>query len=98
MNFPRRTFLNLAVGATAGAAALSAVPRIARAQAYPLRPVRIVAGLARGGATGLPARSRGPGRPDRAGLTAAARSERPAAPLVCPRTRARLPPCRRRIR
>ena len=33
---PRRTFLNLA----AGAAALPAVSRIARAQAYPSRPVR----------------------------------------------------------
>ena len=35
--FPRRQFMRLA----AGAAALSALPRIARAQAYPSRPVRI---------------------------------------------------------
>ena len=47
MKFPRRTFLQLA----AGAAALPAVPRIARAQAYPSRPVRIVVGFAAGGAT-----------------------------------------------
>src|SRR5262245_461870 len=38
MKLPRRQFLHLA----AGAAALPAVSRIARAQAYPARPVRIV--------------------------------------------------------
>jgi hypothetical protein len=36
MNLPRRRFLHLA----AGAAAPPAVSRIARAQAYPTRPVR----------------------------------------------------------
>jgi hypothetical protein len=36
MKLPRRQFLHLA----AGAAALPAVSRIARAQAYPSRPVR----------------------------------------------------------
>jgi hypothetical protein len=45
MKFPRRTFLQLALGA----AALPAVPRIARAQAYPLiypsKPVRIIVGF-----------------------------------------------------
>ena len=45
MNFPRRTFLRLAMGA----AALPAVPRIARAQAYPSRPVRIIVGFPAGG-------------------------------------------------
>ena len=39
-------FLHLA----AGAAALPAVSRIARAQAYPSRPVRIIVGFAAGGA------------------------------------------------
>jgi hypothetical protein len=38
----RRQFLHLA----AGAAALPAVPRIAWAQAYPSRPVRIIVGFA----------------------------------------------------
>ena len=42
MKLPRRNFLHLA----AGAAALPAVSRIARAQAYPSRPVRIVVGFA----------------------------------------------------
>jgi hypothetical protein len=42
----RRNFLHLA----AGAAALPAVSRIARAQVYPTRPVRLVVGYAPGGA------------------------------------------------
>jgi hypothetical protein len=42
MKLPRRNFLYLATGA----AALPAVSRMARAQAYPSRPVRIVVGVA----------------------------------------------------
>ena len=50
MKPPRRQSLNLAVGA----AALLAVSRISWAQAYPTRPVRIIAGFAAGvGATSL---------------------------------------------
>ena len=45
MKLPRRKFLHLA----AGTAALPAVLRSARAQAYPSRPVRIVVGYAPGG-------------------------------------------------
>ena len=41
MKLPRRKFLHLA----AGAAALPAVSRIARAQTYPSRPVRITSAL-----------------------------------------------------
>src|SRR6195256_3344776 len=55
MKFPRRTFLHLAVGA----AALPAVPRIAQAQAYPSRPVRIIVGFPAGGATDIQARLMG---------------------------------------
>ena len=45
MNLPRRHFLHLA----AGAAMLPALSRIAAAQTYPARPVRIIVGFAAGG-------------------------------------------------
>jgi tripartite-type tricarboxylate transporter receptor subunit TctC len=46
LKLPRRTFLQVA----AGAVALPAVSRVAKAQAYPTRPIRLVIPFPPGGA------------------------------------------------
>jgi tripartite-type tricarboxylate transporter receptor subunit TctC len=63
MTFPRRAFLHLAVGA----AALPAASRMARSQAYPSRPARIIVGFPAGGATDIQARLMGQWLSDRLG-------------------------------
>jgi tripartite-type tricarboxylate transporter receptor subunit TctC len=63
MRLPRRQLLHLA----AGAAALPAVSRLAKAQSYPARPVRIVVGFTAGGSTDIGARLIGQWLQDRLG-------------------------------
>jgi tripartite-type tricarboxylate transporter receptor subunit TctC len=63
MKLPRRNFLHLA----AGAAALSAASRVAWAQAYPARPVRIIVPFPAGQATDTIARLMGQSLSERLG-------------------------------
>jgi tripartite-type tricarboxylate transporter receptor subunit TctC len=63
MRLPRRKFLYL----TAGAAALPAALRIASAQGYPTRPVRIIVGFPAGSTTDMTARLIGQWLSDRLG-------------------------------
>jgi tripartite-type tricarboxylate transporter receptor subunit TctC len=63
VKLPRRKFLHL----TAGAAALPVALRVARAQAYPSQPVRLIVGFAAGGPTDIAARVIGQWMSDRLG-------------------------------
>ena len=63
MKLPRRSFLQLAIGA----AVTPALPRALRAQAYPSRVARIIVGFPAGGATDIQARLMGQWLTDRLG-------------------------------
>jgi len=63
MKLPRRSFLHLA----AGAATIPALPRFARAQTYPTRPVRWIVGAPPGGGTDITARLTGQALSERLG-------------------------------
>ena len=65
MKLPRRQFLHLA----AGAIALPATSRIARAQTYPTRPVRLIVPFGPGGGTDIVARLIGQWLSERLGQT-----------------------------
>ena len=56
MNIRRRKFLQFGAAGIAATVALPALPRIAPAQAYPIRPVRILVGFSAGGLTDTVAR------------------------------------------
>ncbi len=64
-DYQRRQFLRLA----AGAMAIPAMSRVALAQAYPSRPVRLLVGFAPGGGTDVMARAIQPGVSERVGQT-----------------------------
>jgi tripartite-type tricarboxylate transporter receptor subunit TctC len=65
MTLPRRTFLNL----TAAAVALPALSRIAGAQSYPSRPIRIIIGYTPAGSADITARLMGQWMSERLGQT-----------------------------
>jgi tripartite-type tricarboxylate transporter receptor subunit TctC len=85
MKQSRRGFLRLATGA----AALTSLPRIARAQEYPSRPVRIIVGYAAGGGQDLMARLVGQWLSDRLGQQFVIENRPGAAANVATETAAR---------
>ena len=88
MHLPRRRFLHLA----AGAAALPAVSRIAWAQAYPSRPVRIIIGFAPGGIAEVVARLIGQSLSERLGQPFIIESRPGAASNIATEAVVRAPP------
>jgi tripartite-type tricarboxylate transporter receptor subunit TctC len=88
MKLSRRKFLHLA----AGAAALPAVSRIARAQTYPARPVRIIIGFAPGGVVEIVARLIGQWLSERLGQPFIIESRPGAASNIATEAVVRAPP------
>ena len=88
MKLPRRNFLNL----VAGAAALPAVSRIARAQAYPTRPVRIIVGFPGGSASDTTARLIGQSLSERLGQPFVVENRPGAASNIAAEAVVRAPP------
>jgi tripartite-type tricarboxylate transporter receptor subunit TctC len=88
LKLPRRQFLHLA----AGAAALPAVSRIAWAQAYPTRPVRIIIGFAPGGVVEIVARLIGQSLSERLGQPFIIESRPGAASNIATEAVVRAPP------
>ena len=79
MKLPRRRFLHLA----AGAVALPAVSRIARAQSYPSKPVRVIVPFAPAGDTDLVARLVGQWLSERLGQQSQAPTRTPGTISTC---------------
>jgi tripartite-type tricarboxylate transporter receptor subunit TctC len=88
MKLPRRQFLHLA----AGAAALPAVSRIATAQAYPMRPVRIIVGFPGGSASDTTARLIGQSLSERLGQPFVVENRPGAASNIAAEAVVRAPP------
>jgi tripartite-type tricarboxylate transporter receptor subunit TctC len=88
MKLPRRDFLHLA----AGAAALPVLPRIARAQAYPTRPVRLVVGFSPGSGPDMFARLMGQWLSERLGQQFVVENRPGAANNIATETVVKSPP------
>jgi tripartite-type tricarboxylate transporter receptor subunit TctC len=88
MKLPRRKFLHLA----ATAAALPAVSRFARAQAYPTRPVRLIVGFAAGGNADTTARVMGQWLSERLGQPFVVENRTGAATNIAAEAVVRSPP------
>ena len=88
MKLARRRFLYLA----AGAAALPAVSRIATAQAYPTRPVRLIIGYPPGGSADITARLIGQWLSERLGQPVVVESRPGAGTNIATETVVNAPP------
>jgi len=88
MKLPRRTFLHLAAGATA----LPVVSRVAWAQTYPSRPVRLMVGDAAGGAPDTVARLMGQWLSERLGQSVVIENRPGAGTTVATEALAHAPP------
>jgi tripartite-type tricarboxylate transporter receptor subunit TctC len=88
MTLHRRTFVHLA----AGAAALPAVTRIANAQTYPTRPVRMIIGYPPGGSADITARLTGQWLSERLGQPVVIESRPGAATNLATEAVVRAPP------
>jgi tripartite-type tricarboxylate transporter receptor subunit TctC len=88
MKAERRKFLRLATGA----AVIPALPRVARAQTYPTRPVRVVVGYAAGGSTDILARLIGQSLSERLGQQFVVENRLGAATNIATEAVVRAPP------
>jgi tripartite-type tricarboxylate transporter receptor subunit TctC len=88
MRFSRRQFLHLG----AGAVAFPAVSRIARAQTYPTRPVRLIVGFPPGGASDITARLMGQWLSERLGQQFVIENRPGAGATLATETVAKAPP------
>jgi tripartite-type tricarboxylate transporter receptor subunit TctC len=88
MRLPRRKFLHLA----AGAAALPAVSRVAWAQSYPSRPVRLIVGFPPGGVGDISSRLMGQWLSDRLGQPFVIENRPGAASNIATEAVAKAPP------
>jgi tripartite-type tricarboxylate transporter receptor subunit TctC len=88
MKLPRRRFLRLAVAAVA----MPALARVASAQAYPSRPVRIIVGFAAGGSSDIGARLIGQWLQERLGQPFVIENRPGAATNLATETVVRAPP------